>query len=162
MLIFLSLDEWNLIKQRKSCQSIMSRTPGGHLTPIRIAMLKIRRFSDCLIFNMGNPIPGKTVVILKQGPDRCRWQITWKPSIWLHCGAIVIHSFFSQIPSIDTPYLASEDEIRSIFCELENWLCAASVTAGLYAVSYHIGPCCNKNQLYLLIIYIWAISQTVM
>ena len=31
-------------------------------------MLKIRRLPDRLIFNMGIPIPGKTVLILKRGP----------------------------------------------------------------------------------------------
>ena len=32
-------------------------------------MLKIRWSFDCLIFNMGMPIPGKMVFILRQGPD---------------------------------------------------------------------------------------------
>ena len=40
-----------------------------HLTSIGIPMLKIRRSHDRLIFNMGIPIPGKTVFILRQGPD---------------------------------------------------------------------------------------------
>ena len=32
-------------------------------------MLKIRRSHDRLIFNMGIPIPGKTVFILRRGPE---------------------------------------------------------------------------------------------
>ena len=39
-----------------------------YLTGIEIPMLKIRRSRDRLIFNMGIPIPGKTVFILRQGP----------------------------------------------------------------------------------------------
>ena len=35
---------------------------------IGIPMLKIRRSRPCLIFNMGIPIPGKMVFILRQGP----------------------------------------------------------------------------------------------
>ena len=32
-------------------------------------MLKVRQSHDCLILNMGIPIPGKTVFILRQGPE---------------------------------------------------------------------------------------------
>ena len=39
------------------------------LTSIRIPMLKIRLLQDRLIFNMGIPIPGKTVFILRLAPD---------------------------------------------------------------------------------------------
>ena len=49
-------------------------------------MLKIRRSRDRLIFNMGLPYLGKTVFILRRGPDRylfyihprvplCKWQV---------------------------------------------------------------------------------------
>ena len=43
------------------------------LTSIGIPMLKIRRSCDPLIFNMGIPIPGKTVFILKQDPGSYCW-----------------------------------------------------------------------------------------
>ena len=39
-------------------------------TSIGIPMLKIRQSHDCLIFNMGNPKPGKMVFVLRYGP-RC-------------------------------------------------------------------------------------------
>ena len=44
--------------------SILSRC---RVTSIGIPMLKIRRSCDCLISNMGIPIPGKTIFILRWG-----------------------------------------------------------------------------------------------
>ena len=49
----------------------MNQDPGGHLsclTSIGIPVLKIRQSHNCLIFNMGIPIPGKDFFILRQDP----------------------------------------------------------------------------------------------
>ena len=40
----------------------------NHFTSIRIPMLKIRQSCDCLIFNMGIPIPGKDSLYIETGP----------------------------------------------------------------------------------------------
>ena len=54
-----------------------------------IPMLKIRRPTGRLIFNMGIPIPGKTVFYIETGPcyEMRRWNITglrthWNPDKW--------------------------------------------------------------------------------
>ena len=53
----------------------MKPTAGGRLNikipsyQYRDPMFKIRRSHDRLIFNMGNPIPGKTVFILERALD---------------------------------------------------------------------------------------------
>ena len=55
--------------------NILNQAPEGisiwrcHLTKIGIPMLKIRWSCDCIIFNMGIPIPGNTFFIIRQGPE---------------------------------------------------------------------------------------------
>ena len=51
--------------------SYQYRDPMLKIRPSRIPMLKIRQSCDRLIFNMGIPIPGKTVFILNPAPDSC-------------------------------------------------------------------------------------------
>ena len=46
------------------------------LTSIGIHMLKIRQSPDCLIFNMGIPIPGKDGLYIETGPRHLRMQHT--------------------------------------------------------------------------------------
>ena len=59
--------------------------PGGVSTQkcciniIGIPMLKIRRSCDRLIFNMGIPIPGKTVFILRHADFRMMMSWQWNP-----------------------------------------------------------------------------------
>ena len=71
--------------RRKSKLSMVP--PVGHLNInmpfyqyIEIPMLKIRRSCNRLIFNMGIPVPGKMVFILRQGPWyqlSCPWGCRW-------------------------------------------------------------------------------------
>ena len=58
-----------------------------HFTSIGIPVFKIRWSRDCLIFNMGILIPGKTVFVLRQGPGGCRtvskdWNMASNWSVW--------------------------------------------------------------------------------
>ena len=64
-------------------------------------MLKIRRSRDRVIFTMGIPIPGKTVSILRRGPDPLskyvlKWSIDPKEEIH-SCGKYRCHLLRSSM-----------------------------------------------------------------
>ena len=57
-------------------------------------MLKIRRSSDRLIFNMEIPVPGSTLFILKRGPGYARMfakVLTRQNQCSIHCVPLWVH-----------------------------------------------------------------------
>ena len=69
-------------------------------------MLKIRRSRDRLIFNMGIPIPGKTVFILRQGPG-VLVAVPMKAllsSHYFHYSDVILGAIASQITGVTIVY----------------------------------------------------------
>ena len=66
--------------------------------------------------------------------------------LMLQCGAVITRLIFSQILTINTPYLGLTGEVWGVCCEFT--LCNISVTTMRYATSCHIGPRYSGTRLY--------------
>ena len=74
------------------------------LLGMAIPMLKIRRPTGRLIFNMGIPIPGKTVFYIETGP---RWFETPPRSLWRHFNDSKLSQLDTYYACLDAAYPGS-------------------------------------------------------
>ena len=82
---------------------------------------------------------------------RCLKYDLWLDVWWLQCGAVITQSIFCQILIKETPLLAREDDLWSVFCEFNLWLSSVPVAAVLYTISCYIGLRYNGTRLYFLL-----------
>ena len=90
-------DRCNSIANAQGAVSIRKTVLLGMVIP----MLKIRRPTGRLIFNMGIPIPGKTVFYIETGPWIC---IVLALTHWLHYNDVIMGMLASQITSLTIVY----------------------------------------------------------
>ena len=117
-----------------------------------IPMLKIRRSHDRLIFNMGIPIPGKKVFILKRGPGDCF--VHYTKSVGCMDPDFTDFDLCKKIslPGIQAVgYVKPSTITRAakwplgsrFFCDSESAFCPIHMAA----LSCYIRPCYNINTL---------------
>ena len=87
------------------------------LLGMAIPMLKIRRPTGRLIFNMGIPIPGKTVFLIETGP----WSLQQRKTNWYYHCMHITHLPFFHVSLQRNPVHAVVDSLETIFAHRYQW-----------------------------------------